>query len=581
MRGGAQQYYSVPFSLTDADRQELVALAGPSRVFLLSADLKVRQYDPTPQEEQELTSGKSPRDRESEDLVAGPALPATTTAPAARLPLPQVGFLVFDKANLISQDDPGTSKPVAAPAVPPAAGEESRTFAVQLAGKTVEQMLQAGPPDRPGFRVEVVAVTPTVEYGADSRSTRLGVYDIAYGHARGAATPVRQAPAGGEYLLLSKTDGRVYLGPLALAEGDALGVAPAGATEKGRVVAVAGSRRLTLPDGDYFWLRPVKQFYPSEPGAAGKKGAEAPGEPARPQFLARFGRAGMQIGGRAAEPGAGEAGRDAPQASMGVFEYHGVDARPGPGGTVSLQMHVAVERGGEVSAEGDATSRAAVRVRNRKTGRVSDPVEYLPETSRVSYVDFPAEYFDGGEFDVVVQGLTRGQWIGLSGPAASTPSAAVVTARGSFELNLFKSLLILWLLSVLVVVIAVFCSTFLSWPIAVVLTLLLLLGRWGVDQLGDALAPGSARSMASDIFGLRDAARQKAVTSGVETLSTMLRAMASVLPDVTRFPVIEDINRGVVIPAWKIGGAGMQLVWFGLPLLVLTYLIFRSKEVAP
>ena len=38
--------------------------------------------------------------------------------------------------------------------------------------------------------------------------------------------------------------------------------------------------------------------------------------------------------------------------------------------------------------------------------------------------------------------------------------------------------------------VAIFASTFLSWPIAVVLTLVILLGHWGVAQLGDATAPG-------------------------------------------------------------------------------------------
>ena len=128
----------------------------------------------------------------------------------------------------------------------------------------------------------------------------------------------------------------------------------------------------------------------------------------------------------------------------------------------------------------------------------------------------PAEFTKGGDFDVIFRGLTPGQWLGLQGPTASTPSAAVVTARGSFEFNLFKSLFILWLLAVLVTVIAFFCSTFLSWPIAVVLTLLLLLGRWGVDELGDALDPGAVRSTVTDLFGFgwRDPEKQAVVTQG-------------------------------------------------------------------
>jgi hypothetical protein len=178
-------------------------------------------------------------------------------------------------------------------------------------------------------------------------------------------------------------------------------------------------------------------------------------------------------------------------------------------------------------------------------------------------------------------GLTPGQYLGLHGMTATIPSVAVVQAEQSFAVNLVKALLVLWMLSTLVVAIAVFTSTFLSWPIAIVLTVLLLLGRWGVDQLGESLNAGASRNIAQELFRMRDASGNKVVTDIQEGLSATLRTVAPVLPDVGRFPVVEDLDRGVSIPAAKVMRALQELLVYGVPLVLLTYLILRNKEVAP
>ncbi len=85
-----------------------------------------------------------------------------------------------------------------------------------------------------------------------------------------------------------------------------------------------------------------------------------------------------------------------------------------------------------------------------------------------------------------VRATENGQWFGLQ-----PSSVTLVTADRSFAFNLVKSLLTLWFMAILVIVISVFfCSTFLSWPIAVVLTLVILLGHWGVSQVQDAAGSG-------------------------------------------------------------------------------------------
>jgi hypothetical protein len=156
----------------------------------------------------------------------------------------------------------------------------------------------------------------------------------------------------------------------------------------------------------------------------------------------------------------------------------------------------------------------------------------------------------------------------------------MVVDTGSFYGNLTKSLLIFWLLSVLVVAVAICCSTFLSWPIAVVLCIVILLGKWGVDQLGDATKPGIGAQVATD-FGFRDPRQAKVVSESVETLTKFLNVLSAVLPDISQFPATEDIERGVSIPKDKLMESAKEALAFGIPLLLLGYVVLKNKEVAP
>ena len=119
----------------------------------------------------------------------------------------------------------------------------------------------------------------------------------------------------------------------------------------------------------------------------------------------------------------------------------------------------------------------------------------------------------------------------------------LITQTQPFAWNLTKSMLILWLMSILITTVAIFTSTFLSWPIAVVLTLVILLGHWGVQQLGDAIQPGIGAQVVTD-FGLKDPAKSRAVQETVEKLSGFLIVISTVLPDISKFAAVEDIERG-------------------------------------
>ncbi|HWP39546.1 MAG TPA: hypothetical protein VNL70_01380, partial [Tepidisphaeraceae bacterium] len=287
-------------------------------------------------------------------------------------------------------------------------------------------------------------------------------------------------------------------------------------------------------------------------------------QPAQPLLRARSGTYGQQLRGGPPDrsPVAIYRFRDAPPATVGVQG-------------VAFEMRVGIERSGDDDADAEPTRLQITVVDPHNPDARSEPVLVYPENNRTAYFNLPAGHTTGGNFDVYIRNLTEHHYVGLL-PA----SLSMISSVESFDWNLAKSLLILWMLSVLVVIISVFCSTFLSWPIAIVLTLVILLGHWGVMQLGDATAPGIGNLVATDL-GFREASQAKVVSASVEAMARLLNALSKVLPDIGRFSAIEDIERGVTISAARLLAPLAVLGAFGLPMMVLSYVFLRNKEVAP
>lgn len=295
--------------------------------------------------------------------------------------------------------------------------------------------------------------------------------------------------------------------------------------------------------------------------------AQHPGQPAEPQFLSSRGLRGMILMGKANGKG-----------PLAFYRFRNAKiSRPGSG-TVPMQLQINIEKNGEVdvgNSGASAYAKVGVEVINQRTGRSSGLMEVTPELSQTLFLNAPYESVEGGDFDVVVRSQTQDQWLGVKDDAVS-----VVVADESFVVNLIKSLLVLWMLSILVVIIGIFCSTFLSWPIAVICTLVILLGHWGVDQLGSALDPGSGRSIATE-FRIYDPVSSRTISQTFDTLSHVLRVVSNFLPDLSKFPVSDEIERGIAVPLASLLQSLGVLACYGLPLLVLSYVIMRNKEVAP
>jgi len=265
---------------------------------------------------------------------------------------------------------------------------------------------------------------------------------------------------------------------------------------------------------------------------------------------------------------------DRAEAPVAVFQFQDKNLHI-TSDQVPFEFRTKVERSDDAEAtETDNATWIEVRIHNHKTGFSSPPMEVTVDSDRPTFFRAPRAAVEGGDFDMTVRSRTRGHYVGLR-----TTSVAAVSSTESFAFNLFKSLLILWMLSVLVVIIAVFCSTFVSWPIAVVLTLVILLGRWCVTQLGE---PASPQQMATDFFGSNASPVQARVfTDTLGALNKVLTVTSKVLPDVDKFKVTEEIERGVSISSRTMYDAVGVILMFGVPMLILAYLFLRRKEVAP
>ncbi|MGD0139290.1 MAG: hypothetical protein ABSD28_10460 [Tepidisphaeraceae bacterium] len=324
-------------------------------------------------------------------------------------------------------------------------------------------------------------------------------------------------------------------------------------------------------------LKPVSCFVPQfKPGTIDVESGGAteieplPGLDRNPELLAFRGRMGLHLD---QEMGGG---KDAPGATA-CFSFRNAPAPALVQNQVPFQLNVEVDRSNSQVESGheDATKLTVqvIDVATRKLTQIDRPV--LVESRLPAFFSIPSDSITSGDYDITFHCLNASQTIGL------TPgSLLLVTSEQWFELNLLKSLCIIWMMSILVIILAVLCSTFLSWPIAVVLTLLLLLGHWGVDQIADTAAPGLGRQIVND-FKFTDVAISKVVSTGVDSLARGLNLLANVLPDTSRFDAIEDIEQGVSISGDRLMEALTVLGGFGAPAIVLAYLILRGKEVAP
>lgn len=270
-------------------------------------------------------------------------------------------------------------------------------------------------------------------------------------------------------------------------------------------------------------------------------------------------------------------------ATNAVAIYHFQNAIPqgiAPTGQVPFELRMGVDFI-DSSAESDENP-TQVQVSVRPAGSLlmteskdlAPPVTFVVDPSHTSYFTMPASVVSSGQFDLYVQCLNADRSITLN-PGSLT----MVLAEHSFAWNLVKSMFVLWLLAMLVVCISICCSTFVSWPIAIILTMVILLGRWSVQQLGD-YDPGLAHQVANDLFP-RGAAKAQVVSTTVGAMNKLMHQLAEVLPDIGPYSSTDQLEQGRSLTPDAVIVPLASTAVFALPMLVLAFVFLRYKEVAP
>ncbi|MDB5326610.1 MAG: hypothetical protein JWM57_2179 [Phycisphaerales bacterium] len=287
-----------------------------------------------------------------------------------------------------------------------------------------------------------------------------------------------------------------------------------------------------------------------------------PISPARPPLLRGSSiRSGQQLSGpaRGVQP-------------VAVYAYRNTPVPKSRNGRVPFELNVGLESSGS-DTDREVIGTIEVRAFDQKTGKTSPPTVVYPESRRTVFFDLPEEFVKDGTFDLQVRNRANGHTVSLT-----VSSISMVSGREYFGFNLLKALVVLWLLALLTATVAFWCSTFLSWPIAVVLSTLIILGHWGVSNVD--LGSGIGAQVANDFFP-SNAPIATVVNTSVEKLSRTLQLGSSVLPDITAFGVTDRIERGTSLTVGDVVAPLEVFVVFGLPLMTLAYVFLRNKEVAP
>jgi ABC-type transport system involved in multi-copper enzyme maturation permease subunit len=272
-------------------------------------------------------------------------------------------------------------------------------------------------------------------------------------------------------------------------------------------------------------------------------------------------------------------GGDIAKVATGVFAFRNVEL-PSHSATLPLELKVGIEGSGEEISANESVTHAVLEAVDVKTGRITPSMDFPIESNRTAFVEIPADIAASGNFDIHLRCLGPGHYLVLRGSGTGGALEAV-TAEEPFILNLCKSLFVMWLLSLLVIIVAIFCSTFVSWPIAVVLTVVILLLHWGANQIAETNTSGLGAQVTKDLFSNMGPAKGKVISSAVDNLSHMLNTVSKITPDISQFSATEDIERGVMITPRILWESLKVIVAFGIPLTVLSYVFFKRKEVAP
>lgn len=218
-------------------------------------------------------------------------------------------------------------------------------------------------------------------------------------------------------------------------------------------------------------------------------------------------------------------------------------------------------------------ARAAVIVHNETTGKRLYAT-YRPERRTTRLIPVDAEVLAGGPVAVYIAAAHPEVELGLA-----DDSIQLLVARRSFALNWLKDLALLWSSFALLGAIGVLASTVAGWHVASMLTAVL----FAVANVWPITVQSISR------YGFRMTGLVATDVSPVEQFGTSLMrwtfiGLGWLLPDFSRFDAGDLVANGIDVPLGRLFGLPGGAIWYALlfsaAIVLLGYLLFRSREVA-
>ena len=286
------------------------------------------------------------------------------------------------------------------------------------------------------------------------------------------------------------------------------------------------------------------------------------------RLRSQFGSGGQGLRGPSVE-----SGRYKP---TGAVAFRGVDV-PSSRETVGFEIVADAEQDGSITNYLATAAEAGVKIRAvASDGRASDWQDLVLDTGAPGYVEFPSELVADGDFDLQLQTTADDRIVSIA------PAGVRLTGAGEpFAWSFAKALAGQWLLSILVATVALVLGVFMSWPVALVLTLSILVGRATVQAAGEADGRDAVNEL-YDAGGGDDssAAMRRVVERGYDALFSGTELVAKFLPETGVFDLSSTMAaREPVAGGDLLRGLGV-LAGYGLPFFAGGYVVLRRKEVA-
>jgi hypothetical protein len=202
---------------------------------------------------------------------------------------------------------------------------------------------------------------------------------------------------------------------------------------------------------------------------------------------------------------------------------------------------------------------------------------------------FPARMLVGslGDLIVEVQCITPSQYLGMA-----EDDLYILASEGKFWANFLRGLVGLWLQALVITAVGLFAGTFLSWRVALLLTLAMIIGGQlavgYLDQFSRGEIPGGGpfqqlirmlthQNLQSEL----DPTPAVITARAFDTfLTPLMSRLVYIVPNIAALDVSNTVAGGFTVTASQLFGLVLLGFGYALPFTAAAYFILKKREVA-